>query len=451
MTTYSRNHISQRHYNITGKRIGSACTQVQHGGRADKVDWPFPNQPVSHRRPLNSRTQDSLGLCDFEKITITQQHRGPLSSQEHHSNGSRQHPREDLHRLSRKEVQMAKEIQAKEAILQEKVWRVAEKIRQKIHVDTAQDERLNRRQPETKNRLYEQQWREPVRGREMTMQERRQNDVTQFRTKHSRRNEDRMWNTVEEEERSGWRSRETEIAQNPQLHRKESKATPEFTFYGQEESDELNKLRMESVIRHARRDGDGKYNGIWGGTGKKLQDGTEKPKVRQQNTTSVVDEGWTTEGNHRAGPCKKLYGPDDEHMHQMNQRQTSHRDARRKLSGGLSLPPVFGPHSGRPEQEELKFTDNTNNVPQPFPCRICNRKFTSQRLEVHVPICTKLKQSHRQAFNSYANRTKGSAIEEFWKTHTRSKTPEVGNLDFCLHYCGLRVLEGMRVHYPGGV
>lgn len=435
------------HYNITGKRIGKAYSQVQHGvvsgGRASEVEWPFPNQPVSHRRPLNFRTQGSLDLSDFEKVTITKQRRGPLSSQEHHPNGSRQtiacqHPREDLHRLSRKELQMAKEIQAKEVILQEKLCRVGEKIRQKIqrdHVDTAQDERLNRGQAETKNRLYEEQWGEPLRGKEMMMQERRQDNVTQFKKKHSQRNEDRMRNTLEEE-RTRWRSREIEVAQGPQLQRKKSKATHEFAFHGQEVSSELNKLMTESVIRHPRRrHGDEKDNGIWGGTSVKLQDRTEKAKDRKQNTTSVVDKGWTREEKHRATTCKKLYGSDAERDRpQMNQQKTSHRvaaqthrGAERKLSWAPLLPPVFSPHSGRPEQEELKFTDNTDNALQLFPCRICNRKFASQRLEVHFQVCKKVKQSHRQVFNSYVNRTKGSAMEEFLKTHSRSKTPEVGH------------------------
>lgn len=392
MSTYTRrSQSSQGQRNITGKRHGN--TQAQHGvasgGRADKVDWPFPNKPVSHRRPLNSRTQDSLDLYDFEKLTFTKQRRGPLSPQEDHSNGIRQttecqHPREDSHRLPRIELQLAKEIQAKELILQEKLWKVGEKIRQKIQrdsVDTPEEGRLNRGRAETKTRLYEQQRREPMRGREMMMQERRQEDVKQLRTKQDQRNEGRMRNT-HEEERATWKRREIEIAQSPQLQRKEFKATHEITFRGQEVSGELNKLRTE--------------------------------KYRERT-------------------CKELYGSDDERdVPQMSQQKTSrrvatenHRGAGRKLSGEPLLPPVL--HSGRPEQGKLRVTDNTDSGPQLLPCRICNRKFASQRLEVHVQICKKVKQSHRQVFNSYVNRTKGSAVEEFWKTHSRSKTPEVSH------------------------
>lgn len=441
MSTYTRrSQSSQGQRNITGKRHGN--TQAQHGvasgGRADKVDWPFPNKPVSHRRPLNSRTQGSLDLYDFEKLTITKQRKGPLSPQEDHSNGIRQttecqHPREDSHRLPRIELQLAKEIQAKELILQEKLWKVGEKIRQKIQrdsVDTPEEGRLNRGRAETKTRLYEQERREPMRGREMMMQERRQEDVKQLRTKQDQRNEGRMRNT-HEEERATWKRREIEVAQSPQLQRKEFKATHEITCRGQEVSGELNKLRTESVKKYTGRRGrDEKDHVIKKETSVKLQDRTED---REQNRNSMVDKGWTREEKYRERTCKELYGSDDERdVPQMSQQQTSrrvatenHRGAGRKLSGEPLLPPVL--HSGRPEQGKLRVTDNTDSGPQLLPCRICNRKFASQRLEVHVQICKKLKQSHRQVFNSYVNRTKGSAIEEFWKTHSRSKTPEVSH------------------------
>ncbi|GLD62449.1 zinc finger C2HC domain-containing protein 1C [Lates japonicus] len=76
-------------------------------------------------------------------------------------------------------------------------------------------------------------------------------------------------------------------------------------------------------------------------------------------------------------------------------------------------------------KEELGLMDSMDASFQLVPCRICNRKFASKRLEKHIQVCEKVKQTHRQVFNSYLNRTKGSAIEEFWKTHSRSKTPEV--------------------------
>ncbi|KAG7237237.1 hypothetical protein INR49_032570, partial [Caranx melampygus] len=104
----------------------------------------------------------------------------------------------------------------------------------------------------------------------------------------------------------------------------------------------------------------------------------------------------------------------------------NHRGAQCRPSGESTLPLVFGPcESSRAQKKELGHMGSTNTNIQRVTCTVCNRKFNSDRLEKHVRICEKVNQSRRQVFNSYVNRTKGSAIEEFWKTHSRSKTPEV--------------------------
>ncbi|XP_076017651.1 zinc finger C2HC domain-containing protein 1C-like [Genypterus blacodes] len=61
---------------------------------------------------------------------------------------------------------------------------------------------------------------------------------------------------------------------------------------------------------------------------------------------------------------------------------------------------------------------------QLLPCSICNRKFAPDRLEKHVQVCEKLKNGNRKVFNAYAHRTKGTALEDYLKIHTRSQTPE---------------------------
>lgn len=433
MSTFTKtSHTSRGQHTIRGTRDGSN-TQEQRGavcgGRAGKEDWPFPSKPISHRRPLNSKTEDTIHQYDFEKLTITEQHRRSSSSQEHHLDGVSQttecqHLR---HTPPRKELQVAKEIQTKELILQEKLFKVAEKIRQKIQrdsVDMSEKERVNRGVGEAKNRWNEQHRREPERDRGMMMQERRQEDVNAFREKKEQRHEERKKNPQ---------------LQNPQLHRKEFKATHEITFSGQEVS--------VSVKSHARRRGDNIDDVIRGQAGVKFQDGAVKAKDRGQTANLKADKGWTRDEKTLEKTYKELYALDEERsIPQMSQPKISQRVAaenyrgvERKLSGEPILQPVLSLHSGRPEQEKLSVTDATDNGLQLIPCRTCNRKFASQRLEVHMKICKKVKQSHRQVFNSYVNRTKGSAIEEFWKTHSRAKTPEVGHYYFCLFCCGCLV------------
>ncbi|XP_037602393.1 zinc finger C2HC domain-containing protein 1C [Sebastes umbrosus] len=236
---------------------------------------------------------------------------------------------------------MARAIHAKQLILQEKLWSVEEKIRQKIRRDAAAGDvqkseeqrhdrgRAERGNTQTKSRPSEQQRREPVRGREMMMQERGQEDVKQLRKTQDQRNEDSMRNTHEEERARGKR-REIEVAQS---QRKGHKGTHRITVPQKEVSGELYK--------------------------------------------------------------------------------------------------------SRPELRELRQETSTDAGLQLLPCTVCNRKFTSERLDKHVQICTKFKQSHRPVFNSYVSRTKGSAIEQFWKTHSRSKSPEVGQY----HQVYIKVLK----------
>ncbi|KAJ0009031.1 hypothetical protein NQD34_016446 [Periophthalmus magnuspinnatus] len=78
--------------------------------------------------------------------------------------------------------------------------------------------------------------------------------------------------------------------------------------------------------------------------------------------------------------------------------------------------------SSPPQELELESTDK--NI-QLFPCSICKRNFMQDRLEKHMQICEKVKKAKHPVFDSLLHRTKGSAMEEFLKTHTRSRTPEV--------------------------
>lgn len=457
MSIYTKRRCSpQGQYNIAGQRHGNVCSQAQHGDvpgrRSDGVDWPFPSKPVSHRRPLNPRTQDSLDLYDFEKIAISKQTRGPLPPQEHNSIGIRgipgsHHLRKDSLAPHGGEMQMARAIHAKELMLQEKLWRAEEKIRQKLQRDSVGtaagddqkrgEESHNRGQAERekahrKTRLSEQHRREPVKHREDLMQE-IQEDDKQLRKKQSQRDEDRMRNT-HEEERGRWKKREMEFAERPQWKMKGNKGTQDIAVNKQKVSEELNKLRWQNVKEDPKMQGNEKYNCICGEAGVRPQDGIKKTKVRELNEASIGSIGLTRENKYREKAFKQMYGSDNEQdMLQMSQHKTAyrqatenHRGAEGKIFEESTLPPVSNPsYSSRPQQGELGLMDSTGASFHLLPCRICNRKFASGRLEKHVKICKKVNQSHRQVFNSYINRTKGSAIEEFWKTHSRSKTPEV--------------------------
>lgn len=92
------------------------------------ADWPFPVKPVCPRNGLNSSTRKGTrnNLHDFNRQNISKQ--------------------EASHGL-------AKEIQMREQILQEKLRRLGEKIKQKISIETddltEEDEKMQQREKQS--------------------------------------------------------------------------------------------------------------------------------------------------------------------------------------------------------------------------------------------------------------------------------------------------------------
>ncbi|XP_033979902.1 zinc finger C2HC domain-containing protein 1C-like [Trematomus bernacchii] len=247
-----------------------------------------------------------------------------------------------------------------------------------------------------------------IHEKELMLQEKLQEDVKQLRRMQDQRNDDRI-SIKHEEERARW---EKEVAQS---QRKSHKGTQQTTVHEQEVSGEFLKSTRGNVKEHTgSKRGEEKGEAIWGKTGVRSQDGTVKTKER-------ADKDWSRERKY-----KELYLSEDERdMPQSSQQITSHKAATGNSRGAERkvLPPVSHPSHSSREQGELRQEDSTDTSLQQVPCSVCNRMFTGERLQKHLEICTKLKQSKRTVFNIYVHRTKGSAIEEYWKTHTKS--PEV--------------------------
>lgn len=404
----------RRRQSPQGQHVVSALP----GRREDKSERPFPTRAVCHRRPFNPRTQDSLDLNVFERITIAEQAK---DNQEHHSNDTKettapQHPRDDSHRLPRGELQMTREIQAKELKLQEKLLRVEEKLRKQNQrgstSSAVQDDR--RREEEKPNRGPTERGKTLSNTRQSDskdriMHGRRRENVTQLTERRDQRDEDRIRKTHEEKEGA-------KVTQSRQLERKGRRGTYEITVQ-REDVKELRKSRWENVKGQTRgKVGDVKDNGTFGEAGMNL-------KERQYGTISKGGKGHTTEEKHRVNASD-----DEPHNPGTSQHKTSEAENQtnpgKKLSGDSLLSvSVFLP--SRPQQEEVG--SDLSSVPL-LPCKVCNRKFAKpERLQVHVQICKKLKNSHRSVFNSYVNRTKGCALEEYLKSQGRPLSPEVGN------------------------
>uniref|UniRef100_A0A671Q5Q7 C2HC/C3H-type domain-containing protein n=1 Tax=Sinocyclocheilus anshuiensis TaxID=1608454 RepID=A0A671Q5Q7_9TELE len=59
-----------------------------------------------------------------------------------------------------------------------------------------------------------------------------------------------------------------------------------------------------------------------------------------------------------------------------------------------------------------------------IPCDVCHRCFAQERLETHKRVCEN-KRPPRKIFDMSQYRAKGTDLEEFMKTNSRSKTPEL--------------------------
>lgn len=385
MNTHRRRDTPQGHHNFAGERRGVP------NRKADAVNHPFPNKPVSHRRP--SRLQVSLDLDDFENITVSTQPVAPLLPQEHHSHDITETTVASLSdRLPSEELQMTRAIHAKQLMLQEKLLKVELKIRQKLqrasadyaggNEKTSREEGHNRgraqvREAQTNTRMSELQFRELARGTDKVMEDRRYDDFKQVRLKQDQRTADRMRTTKEEQQ---------DDSETIQPNRKGNKGTYKVISSKQEVSGELNKSRWHNVKEHTRgKRGDGTDCGT-GGEIEKIKY-SDVPQVNLQKTPYT--------GNHRGAGGNQLWDS--------------------------TLPSRPSQWSG-PQQGELVLMESTEVSLQLFPCKVCNRKFASERLEKHVRICEKANFSCRQVFNSYANRIKGSQIEQFLKTHQKQQS-----------------------------
>ncbi|XP_029983167.1 zinc finger C2HC domain-containing protein 1C-like [Sphaeramia orbicularis] len=419
MSTTSRGSSLEK--NSAGLEHGSVHSEEKHGTtpgrRADHVNKPFPNKPMSHKRPHNPTSRDSLEHNNLEKVSISKKSSAPSHFHEYMSNsirrettGSRQ-PDKEYHRQIHGEMQMARAIHAKQLVLQEKLWRVEEKIRLKIQLESAaaagdgqksgQEGKDYKGRGETETR----QRREPEKRREVLMPEEEGE-----KRKQDQRKGDRMIKKCEEQE-AKWDRREIKDGDYIYSEIKGSKGTREGTVHEEDDRKELKGGKEETE----------KDNRVWEHTNVRSNQG--KAGDRERSKTSKVDEALSREKNYSAHNDDMNEGPQ---MSQQKSAPENHRVAERKVTEEPSAPQVSFPSpSSTHQEEESEVANSTDGDLQLVPCRICNRNFTSQRVEKHVKICEKVKQSQRPVFNSYNNRTKGSALEDYLKTHSRSKTPEV--------------------------
>ncbi|XP_059375451.1 zinc finger C2HC domain-containing protein 1C [Carassius carassius] len=78
----------------------------------------------------------------------------------------------------------------------------------------------------------------------------------------------------------------------------------------------------------------------------------------------------------------------------------------------------------RLQQVELSLEEDLDASQQLIPCDVCHRCFARERLETHMRVCEK-QRPRRKIFDMSQYRAKGTDLEEFMKTNSRSRTPEL--------------------------
>ncbi|XP_029900962.1 zinc finger C2HC domain-containing protein 1C isoform X2 [Myripristis murdjan] len=378
----------------------------------------------------------------------------PLLSQEQLSDGIReapgsQQPMTDWHSLARYEQEIAKAINENTLILLENLLSLGKKLEENSRRERSgataadgqhrEEERRRRRQAEE-----EKGWREnrlPPAEEQKTGSVRRRETVTQGKgeqdTKHQRKKQDswkndRMRKT--HEGRSRGDARETREGK-PQSKIDKNGVPQEIISHQRMEDGELNRQRWNSVKDQSRRRGGDDIDiTVAGETKVRSQHEKEKAKDREQNRSRKVDEEWTGEKRHKEQSSKDKYGSNDDTRkqgapHKRQQKSASRLEAENHSGKGrASGEPLLTPGSGSSQSSRLQQAEldpeGADSSHKRLPCNICHRCFWADRLETHIKICERTHQAQRKVFNSSHHRTKGTSLEEFLRTHPRSKTPE---------------------------
>ncbi|XP_035276100.1 zinc finger C2HC domain-containing protein 1C isoform X1 [Anguilla anguilla] len=106
-----------------------------------------------------------------------------------------------------------------------------------------------------------------------------------------------------------------------------------------------------------------------------------------------------------------------------------------------------------PRQLEVELPNKSSEVVlQLLPCRLCHRNFAADRLEKHRKVCEKVRYSTRKVFDSSKYRAKGTDLEEYMKTNTRRKTPELKKSNWRQkHEAFIHNLRQARMPIKGGL
>ncbi|XP_016133780.1 trichohyalin [Sinocyclocheilus grahami] len=361
-------------------------------------DKLFPLKPVLHKRAysLSNVTkpehQERLYSCLTDQAAVRHQQKVVRKLDALNLIGRTNQTKSDMDREQKLEAQtwLSKEIHSKEMVLQEKIFKAEETLRrvQKERKDSAmRDERNKRYSDKLKedNRFYSSGY----------------GDWAEERDRYG----NEKWEFRDDMER--WGEWERGI-NGSQLERSKDSAK-----WGQQPLMlEMAKARKLEETREW-----DEYEHI--------------AKHRSREMSNRQNMGWDNVRRRRATQNLYLHNEDDvrkpnlsdserrDRPHLKHERR-EHKDGSYRLASKLTKEAV---PERNPRQRGKRLELSLEEDPV-IPCDVCHRCFARDRLETHMRVCEK-KRPQRKIFDMSQYRAKGTDLEEFMKTNSRSKTPEL--------------------------
>ncbi|KAG7328488.1 hypothetical protein KOW79_008432 [Hemibagrus wyckioides] len=477
----------QRRHDSPRRKIYSEHSEEKRNTllAGSEMDSIFPLKPGCHRMPLNPSD------CQADRDYFIQKDKTSLKEHSQHSEQTRNRrqdkydqcklehfdsdyndlPREsgetnvkslNGYRVSHKgrlyenEMRLTKEIRKKEILLQEKLLKAAERMRQ-VQLRNAFEDKVKEEQrntDRTENSLFYAEkgnwdW-ESTRGRALGgrrhegKQEGFNNWVTGKDGKERQENhvkethatqKEKSKKGIEREDRGRNTHRTTKTVEKEWDH------FEEMTRQTQERArTERDKTRRQRAVQRWNNDMREWEQRDWQDKeilraydGEKRR--RERLKLKKEVDIGDEDQKWDRMdkfalNSHIKGKSvsnhdkwnvliKDHFAPQDR-VHQYSHRAAEEMPLKQPL-------PEAGPSTQKGKrllQEQLSQESNPDADFQLVRCEVCNRKFREDRLEKHISICQKTQKPKRQVFNSSQYRAKGTELEEFMKTNGQSKTPE---------------------------
>ncbi|KAL0969117.1 hypothetical protein UPYG_G00222800 [Umbra pygmaea] len=465
----SRTHISAK------KKDGypEEPSRIASERKACRVDGPFPLKPVYHKRTLNidrlNNKDVALKPNEFQRLPL---HISSTSRADSEYTGrigimSHKNPAEDPcppfedktnntrasgYQHSNEERRMAKKIDMSKLQLEEKLLKTIREMHQREGADsdnnTKRTERYFRRPMEKEKQRMEnkissiEQRREMERDQEMERRERilmrdkRLENIELQRQEKEVMNRERRDKRSLAEEWESLRRMERQRVNKPESSRDERRTQKHCEGEQKEERSRRGEERAKNTYLNLERE---KQDTDWARL--KMSESNRWQKEEEQLQEMVEkDIGWK---NKRERSSRERYLSEDDERRDMShsgldqggQLKSAHRSvpgssssihSRRKMKEASHISPSVHPQSRCLPPVEFSPVETANGASiQLIPCRICQRKFAAERLEKHRKVCEKMQQSSRKVFDSSRYRAQGTDLEEFMKTNSRSKTPEL--------------------------